>query len=492
MLQQKWLSKPQEYWSFTRRTVNQVNHAQPHHLIAEMSVDFPICLFPASCLRLLNLHDIVDKLFCFITKRNQICLLSKLSSLYESLLPTTGAELSHFDDLALLCAACPLLYKVRLVNDGSSNLSVGSEKAYELVFLRFDGKTLANVNKRRKFVVEWIWSILVDSFKKTILERSSVGPSDKSGVAIALHQLKENVTWPAYFDVNGCQFPPQSTLQSVDKDLQAAISGCFCKGKVSSRAPTSDGKGGGSDSGAEVFGTSTAHEIEFDCGVTPMVSPSANKGYLDITAAGGAQAVVEQLTQQAFYHDQLRHVQRIPSRSARYAGLAPPALPPALWKRLQVMLGGGDRKGCEGVGAGPRGSGSGSGPSSDKQGSPGDPLQQTQSPQGPQFSLYLHQARAIDALRAGRHVAVSTSTASGKSVVYNVPVLEAVLRDPRTTALYLFPTKVSHIHRHRHPPGGSTYRGGSTYCSSSCCATITVVCPRKDFVFLYSMQFSTT
>ena len=55
--------------------------------------------------------------------------------------------------------------------------------------------------------------------------------------------------------------------------------------------------------------------------------------------------------------------------------------------------------------------------------------------------LYTHQARAIQLVRAGKHVVVVTSTASGKTLCYNVPVLESILADPSTRALYLFPTK---------------------------------------------------
>jgi DEAD/DEAH box helicase domain-containing protein len=55
--------------------------------------------------------------------------------------------------------------------------------------------------------------------------------------------------------------------------------------------------------------------------------------------------------------------------------------------------------------------------------------------------LYTHQAAAIDHARAGRHVVVTTPTASGKTLCYNAPVLSTILRDPSARALYLFPTK---------------------------------------------------
>jgi DEAD/DEAH box helicase domain-containing protein len=55
--------------------------------------------------------------------------------------------------------------------------------------------------------------------------------------------------------------------------------------------------------------------------------------------------------------------------------------------------------------------------------------------------LYTHQAVAIEHALGGRHVVITTPTASGKTLCYNAPVLSTILRDPSTRALYLFPTK---------------------------------------------------
>jgi DEAD/DEAH box helicase domain-containing protein len=55
--------------------------------------------------------------------------------------------------------------------------------------------------------------------------------------------------------------------------------------------------------------------------------------------------------------------------------------------------------------------------------------------------LYTHQAAAAAAVHAGRNTVVVTPTASGKTLCYNLPVLNAVLENPDTRALYLFPTK---------------------------------------------------
>ncbi len=55
--------------------------------------------------------------------------------------------------------------------------------------------------------------------------------------------------------------------------------------------------------------------------------------------------------------------------------------------------------------------------------------------------LYTHQSEAIENLREGRDIVVVTPTASGKSLCFNLPVLQAVAQDPAARALYLFPTK---------------------------------------------------
>jgi DEAD/DEAH box helicase domain-containing protein len=56
-------------------------------------------------------------------------------------------------------------------------------------------------------------------------------------------------------------------------------------------------------------------------------------------------------------------------------------------------------------------------------------------------SPWSHQVRAAELARAGRHVVVSTGTASGKSLAYQLPVLNALATDPRARVLYLSPTK---------------------------------------------------
>ena len=75
---------------------------------------------------------------------------------------------------------------------------------------------------------------------------------------------------------------------------------------------------------------------------------------------------------------------------------------------------------------------------------------------------YTHQAAAFDAASAGRNVVVVTPTASGKTLCYNLPVLDAVAKNDAARALYLFPTTRS---------GSSSSRTSSTSSSTNCTPT---------------------
>ena len=59
----------------------------------------------------------------------------------------------------------------------------------------------------------------------------------------------------------------------------------------------------------------------------------------------------------------------------------------------------------------------------------------------PHDALFAHQRETWDAARRGEHVVVTTGTASGKTLAFNLPVLDAIARDPKLRTLYLYPTK---------------------------------------------------
>ncbi len=104
---------------------------------------------------------------------------------------------------------------------------------------------------------------------------------------------------------------------------------------------------------------------------------------------------IEHLKSLPSYQGQICHVEHIPPREARYGFLDRP-LPDPLRRALQAS----------GI-----------------------------------SELYTHQATAIKTVRDGHHVAVTTSTASGKTLCYNLPIVESLHNDLTGRALYLFPTK---------------------------------------------------
>ncbi|MBA3028668.1 MAG: DEAD/DEAH box helicase [Desulfobacteraceae bacterium] len=55
--------------------------------------------------------------------------------------------------------------------------------------------------------------------------------------------------------------------------------------------------------------------------------------------------------------------------------------------------------------------------------------------------LYSHQVQAMDRIRSGLHTVVATPTASGKTLIYNLPVFEKIITEPGSRGLYLFPLK---------------------------------------------------
>ena len=105
--------------------------------------------------------------------------------------------------------------------------------------------------------------------------------------------------------------------------------------------------------------------------------------------------LLEALRRSPGYRDQIVHTEQVPPRAARYGDLDLP--------RHSAL-----RRALQDLGMHP---------------------------------LYSHQTEALEAVHHGRNVVVATATASGKSLCYHLPVLEALLENPESRALYLFPTK---------------------------------------------------
>lgn len=70
-----------------------------------------------------------------------------------------------------------------------------------------------------------------------------------------------------------------------------------------------------------------------------------------------------------------------------------------------------------------------------------DPLLQTRLSERGIERLYLHQTNAIESIRSGSHTMLSVGTASGKSLAFQIPILERIITAPKTSALLVYPTK---------------------------------------------------
>ena len=82
--------------------------------------------------------------------------------------------------------------------------------------------------------------------------------------------------------------------------------------------------------------------------------------------------------------------------------------------------------------------------------------------------FYRHQVEAIKLIRAGRHVVLAAGTAAGKSLCFQVPIIETVLEDPKRTSLLIYPTKAlaqdqaASLHRFNLPEVNASIYDGDT------------------------------
>lgn len=320
---------------------------------------------------LVEFHDALEKIYCFMVKRKMTVTVSKIDKVYKELVGSINghAQVDILDSMCDLSSHCPEAYKLRLCDSAQPASGCDLEFSFSL----FPSATNMHAQKRRAHLLSKLSEVTIRQFASWL---------ERDGATFASQLIKAVNTdgWPASFDLNNIG---NNTVTGELLDLK----NCYRQKLVCPEPPTDDQNTG--------FGTIDADHSSTSSSSANIVTSTS------LEDSGGAESVLDYLKCQPFYKDQIKHVERVPARQARYGVLAPPAIPEQLQDRLQEALG----------------------------------LQQ----------LYLHQAKAIDALRAGKHTVVSTSTASGKSVIYNIPVLEAVLQDPQVTALYLFPTKVPYV-----------------------------------------------
>ncbi|GLD96786.1 hypothetical protein PINS_up005469 [Pythium insidiosum] len=150
-----------------------------------------------------------------------------------------------------------------------------------------------------------------------------------------------------------------------------------------------------------VVDTEPVKTVQVETPASREISTMKQSGTMDATVKKHASDVpsspwIERLRGLDIYKDQIVHVERRPSRNADRRPLKQLELPEALTNALA-------QRGID--------------------------------------ALYSHQFESISATKRGDNVVLSTSTASGKSLAFNIPTLTALLEDPSSTFLYLFPTK---------------------------------------------------
>lgn len=157
-------------------------------------------------------------------------------------------------------------------------------------------------------------------------------------------------------------------------------------GETEASSQTSSGRSNATTGGDE--GGDTA------AGALPQDSSCAQDQAIDTFDA----PVIEMLRKLDIYNGQIVHVERLPARPPQFRGLE--EIPELDGRVVQALT--------------------------------ASSVQQ----------LYSHQFEAIQAILAGKNIVLSTSTASGKSLAYNVPMANMLLADPSATFIYMFPTKV--------------------------------------------------
>ena len=350
--------------------------------------------YPSSFKKAVCFYSLIEKLFVFAVKRKLRCTLGLIHSLYISF-DTSETHVEHTDDVFLsefrvLSALCPLgIQLAQVINredNDSEGLAQGTQQItlsdIELSFPLFSGCSPSQSKKRHKML-----ETAIDEYMKI----EYTGNIDKDMVKKhSFTSIKKN-GWPVGFDCEVIALPiPPKMLNGLCSAQPFA--------DTSRNAPQSDLSAIAQD-------MDSPGQYEKDL-AEPLIDVLVDKGSRDsisLTALGGGQRVLDRLKAQLTYRDQIAHIETIKGRPASFQDLVrhPSSF---IDPKLLVLVG--ERIGVK--------------------------------------KFYAHQAKAINHILEGKHVVVSTATSSGKSIIYNLPIISAVLQNSKVTAMYLFPTKVCH------------------------------------------------
>ena len=349
--------------------------------------------FPEAFRTIYNVGVLVDQMYCFFLKRKLQCTVHKILQVCSSSNLPCDDLMKH---LLSLETCCPEDIKLVLMDSScldssSSSSSHSSSHDVEVLFLRTAGGSPSQSTKRLKALHQGICDVLKAGF----LQHHGIQSKDKTVKAKWSAVVKDG--WPADVVV---QVPPLSAsgLENLAKFHRALTRSA---GTSPSSVYTAAASVPAAAVGVAVAAAAASESSSGDDNPSSTdVGTDKSTAPVSLVDLGGPLVVLEKIKELLHYKDQVCHAELIPGRPARMAALRPTSfrlLSPALHNRLGVDL----------------------------------------SAEG----LYQHQAEAIDGILEGKHAVISTSTASGKSLCYNLPVVNAVLTDPQATALYLFPTK---------------------------------------------------
>ena len=359
--------------------------------------------YPRSFQKLFSFFTVVEKLFVFSVKRKLRCTLQLLQSLYVSF-DTSESHVEYTNDeflreFRLLSALCPLGIQLSQSNEERAHIPglsyTGLQMSLndiELSFPLFSGASPSQSTKRIK--------MLHAAFNEYLSDRYTKDADSKVRNHYTFTKVKKD-GWPPGFDSESIPLP---TLPALQIEFHSLAPSSSQSGPATTSEQNPDDNINLQDSAAalEEYQDDSDGEMRTDACHAPSPLQDCSTGSsepVSLSSIGGAHTVLERLKGlEGFYRDQIVHTETMPGRVATFEDLRTHTINEDLLRVVRERIG--------------------------------------------VKKFYTHQAKAINYILEGKHVVVSTATSSGKSVIYNLPIMSKILEDNRVTALYLFPTKV--------------------------------------------------
>lgn len=362
---------------------------------------------PSPIKELLQLFDLIDSLYIFLNRRHMPCTLKSMKALIKTMNISEPISLD-LNNIFILTQihGDGMLLAINLSSDPSllSTQETISELV-EVTFTEISGVSPTQQAKRRqsfrKSLSHYIYAQVADCFEDFLVKSQESSPKKKSSkkndpVKEAWETVCESNIWPNNINTSSFKLPQaQLDYHPTLRECPVLVNYIAKEASLRSVATTLQ---------STHINLST-NDPSLDSCITEehiSVNPTSseiinNRDDLLKQHEGKINRAIHTLLNSPIYKGQIVHMKITDAQPAVYANLHRPLTSANLQMTLEQVLG--------------------------------------------IKKFYRHQAAAIDAVRSGKHVVLSTSTASGKSLVFNVPVIESILERPETRALYLFPTK---------------------------------------------------